>query len=180
MAKVLIIDDNQDDVNSISATLNKFIPGCVVSHTQSVDEGVRRAQANPPDVILLNIALAETDDFEMCKQLRAEGRTKNSPVIMLTNRETGAKSRAKALEAGGAGFLGSHLCERLVEAGHDVICLDNFFTSQKTNVAHLLDRPNFELIRHDITIPIWLEVDLIYNLACPAAPGHYQHNPIKL
>jgi len=71
------------------------------------------------------------------------------------------------------------LCERLVDAGHDVICLDNFFTSQKTNVAHLLDRPNFELIRHDITLPTWLEVDQIYNLACPAAPGHYQYNPIK-
>jgi UDP-glucuronate decarboxylase len=83
------------------------------------------------------------------------------------------------LVTGGAGFLGSHLCERLVSAGHDVICLDNFFTSQKTNVAHLLPRPNFELIRHDVTVPIHLEVDLIYNLACPAAPGHYQYNPIK-
>ena len=85
----------------------------------------------------------------------------------------------RILVTGGAGFLGSHLCERLVDQGHDVICLDNFFTSQKTNVAHLLDRPNFELIRHDITQPIWLEVDEIYNLACPAAPGHYQYNPIK-
>ncbi len=85
----------------------------------------------------------------------------------------------RILVTGGAGFLGSHLCERLVDAGHDVICLDNFFTSQKTNVAHLLNRPNFELVRHDITIPIWLEVDEIYNLACPAAPGHYQYNPIK-
>jgi len=80
---------------------------------------------------------------------------------------------------GGAGFLGSHLCERLVADGHDVICLDNFFTSQKANVVHLLDLPNFELIRHDVTMPIWLEVDQIYNLACPAAPGHYQFNPIK-
>ena len=80
---------------------------------------------------------------------------------------------------GGAGFLGSHLCHRLVDQGHDVICLDNFFTSQKTNVAHLLGRPNFELLRHDITLPIYLEVDQIYNLACPAAPGHYQFNPIK-
>lgn len=80
---------------------------------------------------------------------------------------------------GGAGFLGSHLCERLVEEGHDVICLDNFFTSQKTNVSHLLGRPNFELIRHDVTLPIFLEVDQIYHLACPAAPGHYQFNPIK-
>lgn len=85
----------------------------------------------------------------------------------------------RILVTGGAGFLGSHLCERLVADGHDVICLDNFFTSQKENVAHLLGRPNFELIRHDIIQPIWLEVDEIYNLACPAAPGHYQYNPIK-
>ncbi|MEC7408657.1 MAG: UDP-glucuronic acid decarboxylase family protein, partial [Planctomycetota bacterium] len=77
------------------------------------------------------------------------------------------------------GFLGSHLCERLVDAGHDVICLDNFFTSQKSNVTHLLGKPNFELLRHDVTLPIFLEVDQIYNLACPAAPGHYQYNPIK-
>jgi UDP-glucuronate decarboxylase len=75
--------------------------------------------------------------------------------------------------------LGSHLCERLVEQGHDVVCLDNFFTSQKTNVTHLLNRPNFDLIRHDITQPIVLEVDQVFNLACPAAPGHYQYNPIK-
>lgn len=88
-------------------------------------------------------------------------------------------SLKRILVTGGAGFLGSHLCERLVDQGHDVICLDNFFTSQKTNVEHLLDRPNFELIRHDITLPIVLEVDEVYNLACPAAPGHYQYNPIK-
>ena len=85
----------------------------------------------------------------------------------------------RILVTGGAGFLGSHLCERLVQAGHDVICLDNFFTSQKSNVSHLLGMPNFELVRHDITQPIWLDVDEIYNLACPAAPGHYQYNPIK-
>jgi UDP-glucuronate decarboxylase len=85
----------------------------------------------------------------------------------------------RVLVTGGAGFLGSRLCERLVDQGHDVICLDNFFTSQKSNVVHLLGRPNFELIRHDITLPIFLEVDEIYNLACPAAPGHYQYNPIK-
>lgn len=85
----------------------------------------------------------------------------------------------RILVTGGAGFLGSHLCERLVDAGHDVICLDNFFTSQKSNVTHLLGRPNFELLRHDVTLPIFLEVDQIYNLACPAAPGHYQYNPIK-
>ena len=77
----------------------------------------------------------------------------------------------RILVTGGAGFLGSHLCERLVERGHDVICLDNFFTSQKSNVVHLLGCPNFELVRHDITLPIYLEVDEIYNLACPAAPG---------
>jgi UDP-glucuronate decarboxylase len=88
-------------------------------------------------------------------------------------------SLKRVLVTGGAGFLGSHLCERLVADGHDVICLDNFFTSQKSNVLHLLDKPNFELIRHDIIMPTWLEVDEIYNLACPAAPGHYQYNPIK-
>lgn len=85
----------------------------------------------------------------------------------------------RILVTGGAGFLGSHLCERLVNEKHDVICLDNFFTSQKSNVEHLLDHRNFELIRHDITHPIFLEVDEVYNFACPAAPGHYQYNPIK-
>jgi UDP-glucuronate decarboxylase len=85
----------------------------------------------------------------------------------------------RILVTGGAGFLGVHLCERLLERGHDVICLDNFFTSQKSNVAHLLPCSNFELIRHDVTLPIFLEVDEVYNLACPAAPGHYQYNPIK-
>jgi UDP-glucuronate decarboxylase len=85
----------------------------------------------------------------------------------------------RILVTGGAGFLGSHICDRLVDRGHDVICLDNFFTSQKQNIAHLLDKPNFELIRHDVTHPLWLEVDQIYNLACPASPVHYQFNPIK-
>ena len=85
----------------------------------------------------------------------------------------------RILITGGAGFIGSHLCERLVANRHDVICVDNFFTSQKSNVAHLLDQPNFELIRHDITLPLFLEIDEIYNLACPAAPGHYQYNPVK-
>ncbi len=88
-------------------------------------------------------------------------------------------SLKRILVTGGAGFLGSHLCERLVDRNHDVICLDNFFTSQKSNVEHLLQRKNFELIRHDVTHPLLLEVDEIYNLACPAAPGHYQFNPIK-
>lgn len=85
----------------------------------------------------------------------------------------------RILITGGAGFLGSHLCDRLVKAGQDVICVDNFFTSQKSNIAHLLDEPNFELVRHDVIYPLFLEVDEIYNLACPAAPGHYQFNPIK-
>jgi UDP-glucuronate decarboxylase len=85
----------------------------------------------------------------------------------------------RILVTGGAGFLGSHLCDRLVARGDDVICLDNFFTSQKSNIEHLLDKRNFELIRHDVTHPFWLEVDEIFNLACPAAPGHYQYNPIK-
>ena len=85
----------------------------------------------------------------------------------------------RILVTGGAGFLGSHICERLVDQGHDVICLDNLFTSQKSNIEHLLGKKNFEFIRHDITEPIWLEVDEIYNMACPAAPGHYQYNPIK-
>lgn len=85
----------------------------------------------------------------------------------------------RILVTGGAGFIGSHLCQWLVMQGHDVVCLDNFFTSQKSNVSHLLGRPNFELIRHDITHPIWLEIDEVYNLACPASPVHYQYNPIK-
>ncbi len=88
-------------------------------------------------------------------------------------------SLKRILVTGGAGFLGSHLCDRLVDQGHDIICLDNFFTSQKQNIQHLLDKPNFELIRHDITHPMWLEVDEIYNFACPASPVHYQYNPIK-
>ncbi len=85
----------------------------------------------------------------------------------------------KILVTGGAGFLGSHLCERLLNEGNEVTCLDNFFTGRKTNVAHLLGNPNFELVRHDVTDPFKFEVDQIYNLACPASPPHYQYNPIK-
>lgn len=85
----------------------------------------------------------------------------------------------RILVTGGAGFLGSHICERMVNQGHDVICLDNLFTSQKHNITHLLDAPNFEFIRHDVTNPISLEVDQVYNMACPASPVHYQYNPIK-
>jgi UDP-glucuronate decarboxylase len=85
----------------------------------------------------------------------------------------------KILVTGGAGFLGSHLCERLVNAGHDVLCVDNYFTGAKQNVSHLLNLPNFELIRHDVTFPLYVEVDQIYNLACPASPVHYQHDPVQ-
>jgi len=85
----------------------------------------------------------------------------------------------KTLVTGGAGFLGSHLCERLVELGHDVLCVDNFFTGSKANVAHLLKYPSFELMRHDITFPLYVEVDEIYNLACPASPIHYQFDPVQ-
>lgn len=87
--------------------------------------------------------------------------------------------KKKILVTGGAGFLGSHLCERLLNDGHEVICLDNYFTGQKQNIVHLLDNPYFELIRHDVTMPFFIEVDEIYNLACPASPIHYQYNPIK-
>jgi UDP-glucuronate decarboxylase len=85
----------------------------------------------------------------------------------------------RILVTGGAGFLGSHLCERLVHEGHEVICLDNYFTGRKRNIAHLLGKSNFELLRHDITFPIFLEVDRIFNLACPASPVHYQYNAVK-
>jgi UDP-glucuronate decarboxylase len=85
----------------------------------------------------------------------------------------------QVLVTGGAGFLGSHLCDRLVERGVDVVCLDNFFTGDKSNIRHLLSKNNFELIRHDITLPIYLEVDQIFNLACPASPIRYQHDPVQ-
>src|SRR5215510_1766165 len=84
----------------------------------------------------------------------------------------------RSLVAGGAGFIGSHLCERLLDSGREVICVDNFFTGRRSNVAHLLDDPNFELIRRDVIEPLYVEVDEIFNLACPASPVHYQHDPI--
>lgn len=88
-------------------------------------------------------------------------------------------TQKRILVTGGAGFIGSHLCERLLKGGDEVICLDNFFTGTKSNVVHLMDNPYFELIRHDVTTPFYAEVDQIYNLACPASPIHYQYNPIK-
>jgi UDP-glucuronate decarboxylase len=85
----------------------------------------------------------------------------------------------RILVTGGAGFLGSHLCDRLINEGHEILCLDNFFTGRKQNISHLLQNPKFELIRHDVIDPFKVEVDQIYNLACPASPPHYQYNPIK-
>jgi UDP-glucuronate decarboxylase len=88
-------------------------------------------------------------------------------------------ARTRTLVTGGAGFLGSHLCDRLIARGEDVLCVDNFFTGSKANVAHLLGKPNFELMRHDVTFPLHVEVDRIFNLACPASPVHYQHDPVQ-
>jgi UDP-glucuronate decarboxylase len=87
--------------------------------------------------------------------------------------------RKRVLVTGGAGFLGSHLCERLLECGHDVLCVDNYFTGRKQNIAHLFANPRFEAVRHDITFPLYVEVDQIYNLACPASPLHYQYDPVQ-
>ena len=88
-------------------------------------------------------------------------------------------TRHTVLVTGGAGFLGSHLCERLLAQGQDVVCVDNFYTGNKDNIAHLLDNPHFELLRHDVTFPLYIEVGEIYNLACPASPVHYQHDPVQ-
>jgi len=88
-------------------------------------------------------------------------------------------SRKRILVTGGAGFLGSHLCDRLIADGHEVLCVDNFFTGDKSNIEHLAGEPRFELLRHDITFPLFVEVDEIYNLACPASPIHYQHDPVQ-
>src|SRR5690348_10284803 len=89
------------------------------------------------------------------------------------------ESKKRILVTGGAGFLGSHLCDRLIRDGHEVVCVDNFFTGTKRNIVHLLGNPGFELIRHDVTFPLYIEVDEIYNLACPASPIHYQHDPVQ-
>jgi UDP-glucuronate decarboxylase len=85
----------------------------------------------------------------------------------------------KVAVTGGAGFIGSHLCEALVNAGHDVLCIDNYYTGSKANIRHLLDNPTFELLRHDITFPLYIEVDEIYNPTCPASPVHYQFDPVQ-
>ena len=89
------------------------------------------------------------------------------------------KTPLRIMVTGGAGFLGSHLCDRLLAAGHDILCVDNFYTSTRRNIIHLLEHPNFELMRHDVTFPLYVEVDRIYNLACPASPIHYQRDPVQ-
>ena len=98
---------------------------------------------------------------------------------MTGSRSSRSRERKTILVTGGSGFLGSHLCDRLVRDGQDVICLDNFFTGAKRNIEHLIGNPHFELIRHDVTFPLYVEVDEIYNLACPASPIHYQHDPVQ-
>ena len=89
------------------------------------------------------------------------------------------ESRKRVLVTGGAGFLGSHLIDRLLEQGHEVVCADNLFTGSKRNIEHLHGHPRFEFVRHDVTFPLYIEVDEIYNLACPASPIHYQHDPVQ-
>lgn len=96
-------------------------------------------------------------------------------MVMLS----GGRNSKRTLVTGGAGFLGSHLCDELLARGHEVLCVDNFYTGARANVAHLLDNPRFELLRHDVTFPLYVEVDEIYNLACPASPVHYQHDPVQ-
>lgn len=110
--------------------------------------------------------------MESCSGLRSPSRTE----VSVKMRNYGIK---KALVTGGAGFLGSHLCESLLLEGYDVLCVDNFFTGTKSNILHLLDNRRFELLRHDITFPLYVEVDEIYNLACPASPIHYQFDPVQ-
>lgn len=106
-------------------------------------------------------------------------REPEAPFVPKESNREGSTVGHRTLVTGGAGFIGSHLCTRLVEQGHDVVCLDNFFTGRKKNVVHLMDSKNFELVRHDIVEPYLIEVNRIYNLACPASPVHYQHNPVK-
>ena len=98
---------------------------------------------------------------------------------MISNRPPRYAVQKRVLVTGGAGFIGSHLCARLLEQGHSVLCVDNFFTGTRNNIAELIDNPNFELMRHDITFPLYVEVDEIYNLACPASPVHYQFDPVQ-
>ena len=137
------------------------------------------AGPQPPGLILFNSLpkIRPADVIPAMKRIPVKGRQRIRPGR--GNNSQGKIDMKKILITGGAGFLGSHLSERLLGEGHDVICLDNFFTGSKNNILHLLPHPHFELIRHDIINPIYLEVEEIYNLACPASPVHYQYNPIK-
>ncbi len=137
------------------------------------------ARPQPPGLILFKSLpnIRPADIIPAMKRIPLKDRKRIRPEPGNDSREK--IDMKKILITGGAGFLGSHLCERLLGEGHDVICLDNFFTGSKNNILHLLPHPHFELIRHDIINPIYLEVEEIYNLACPASPVHYQYNPIK-
>lgn len=106
---------------------------------------------------------------------------KGIPTLFMNNTTSGLRnlSSKRVLVTGGAGFLGSHLCERLLADGHEVVCMDNYFTGNKQNIMHLMNNPRFELMRHDVTFPVYIEIDEIYNLACPASPIHYQHDPVQ-
>ena len=131
---------------------------------QMAEQGIRNAQvggSNP---------LAGTTS---CTNQRPASFRSSNPMMHKN------QASPRALVSGGAGFLGSHLCERLLQTGADVLCVDNFFTGSKSNIVHLLDEPRFELMRHDITFPLYVEVDQIYNLACPASPVHYQFDPVQ-
>jgi UDP-glucuronate decarboxylase len=102
-----------------------------------------------------------------------------APTVAIASFPDAMLPPRRVLVTGGAGFIGSHLCERLLETGCDVLCVDNFFTGTRRNIEHLLDHPRFEIMRHDITFPLYVEVDQIYNLACPASPVHYQWDPVQ-
>jgi UDP-glucuronate decarboxylase len=106
-------------------------------------------------------------------------RTRDKPQLRQSRKSSTVPLHTRSLVTGGAGFIGSHLCERLLNSGHEVICVDNFFTGDKANITHLLDNPLFEVIRHDVCFPLYVEVDEIYNLACPASPKHYQFDPVQ-
>ena len=104
---------------------------------------------------------------------------RRTPITTMASFPNATPQPRRVLVTGGAGFIGSHLCERLLEIGCDLLCVDNFFTGTRRNIEHLLDHPRFEILRHDITFPLYVEVDEIYNLACPASPVHYQWDPVQ-
>jgi UDP-glucuronate decarboxylase len=123
--------------------------------------------------------LTISDVFFFASSARVVASNQDSSKFQREQKRQSMHLQQRILVTGGSGFLGSHLCERLLAAGAEVICLDNFFTGARRNIEHLLDHKRFELIRHDVTFPIYLELDQIYNLACPASPVHYQHDPVQ-